>query len=915
MGFNRKASNASFFKKAAPPDPELKQELMQAARQIQHWWKQVHLRQTAKEFSQYIAQVVSLHQATSKSLVELEIAILNKATLTMTKNLLKHLEDAKELVLPDRCRFPTPYRPERVFLSAYLIATKPVEVFDTCTDIEMHLYMQANAMLVSFEILSHFMGDIYIGKTPEEMMANDQRFLTEAKDFLQAFHLAQMAYFEAYSNWERYDCERIVRMLIDQYLKLESRRFDIYMDPDPRQIEFYESFGSQQDNLRGKIEAISGQEGLRMLEHDLQEVRVKFEQRKWLIASTEVILHQLALNPDFRLTQESCRIQPQKDVEAAIAALIQESSDREPILDVLAEICEHILMLMSNHVMHKTMLREKFSRETIIAQLDDIGLIAGLHQVINEMIEEIKYLESPGHVDESIAFQSKLTKKLHYGENTGLLLKDTVTFFYNKLSQIILEANNYHIDKASHHIARTIVAFEQNKFQERLDEKQFNLKSVLSWIDSIVKDPTSYRLDIARLCSQYVATYVTHAICIGLLQKPGYFDFYTLPETFCLDRDHLVEAHARYQRIFFASATLGYLPMFCQQFDLQLSTIEVLELKTTLLHALEPESMLDPKEAASIIVSILCVLLTKKEKRLQDKDEKMLAKLMEDICMGHNKVATLFHKRLGEQLSYYFLKGFLPDTASAKAGLYGLQKELGELGKDLLPLIRLHIKVHGTFYQHHVETQLWKPLFTILREAKLPDVLPALLSLEKEVISKTHAYIHKMAFLLSGLALIQQRIVFADKWDLNSGMKFSTMKILANSFGLVGMINDHSITKEHMSERLIEMMRQVAIDQDIPFEQEDQQKMEKMLLQAKNSQSPGCRAFLDELLSFYRQYIIKGEIPTFNSQQLVAEFKDEAINMCEQVRGLINTIKKAQQPEDVNPSAQEIPVMRTSCAS
>ena len=657
-----------------------------------------------------------------------------------------------------------------------------------------------------------------------------------------------------------------------------------------------------------QIKTFFGLEGLQMLAEELQETQVALEAGKWTTVSDEVLMHELALNPEFKFPAESCIIHPIEDINAAIAAVIQKPSDLELMLDVFEEIRFQIASLVPYNGRYILMLEEELSREVMIAQIEAMGLERGLYRVACDLIERIKELEAPIYESETVFFQQKLSEKILSGENTELLLRETVDFFYRKISQINLGIKNEHLQQIRTLVAHDIVSFEQEKFRERRAGYQFNLASVLGLIDSIIQVPTKYRLDTSRLCSEYIGTYVAHAIFLDVLQRSGHFDLQAIPETLYLDRARLSGWHRQYQQIFFTAAALG---TFCQQYRVNLSSEEMLDQKRKLMDVLAMEETCDPHEVARDIVSSLSVLSNKKGKPLSELDEQALTTVLETIYNGNHPVAEIMNKRLGDELWHFFLKGELVETSSKQLKLYGLQEELSQLGQEIIPLLRLHVKVHGEFYQHSVDKRLWKSLFVVFRTTPEPGEFPALLSIQRAIICEASTLIHKMAFLLTGLSFIQQKIAYADMWNMHAVMKHSTMKALANSFGLIEMMNDPRISKDMMEIKLIELMKYVSEEQEVPFDEADEQDMIKMLCLAKQSKSPGYHAFLDDLIEMYKQFIIKGEMPQLNPNQLTAEFADDIKSMSEHIGDIIVSIKQAHRADEVDPIAPIIPTLRT----
>jgi len=275
---------------------------------------------------------------------------------------------------------------------------------------------------------------------------------------------------------------------------------------------------------------------------------------------------------------------------------------------------------------------------------------------------------------------------------------------------------------------------------------------------------------------------------IAILQQPQDSVLHTIPETLYLDRLRLVKWHAQYQNLLYTVTALGYLETFCQDHDLKLSPEELVEEKRRLLTALETGTLNTPKEKADDLAVAINRLLEKQKKELTLIDKNTLTSLIEKCCEGSNQVSKLINKRLGDQLSYYFFKGRMPESSIPLVRRYGLETEINKLGKEILPVLRLHNKVHGAFYQQEVEHRLWKPLFATLRQTALPTALPTLLAPEEESIKKTRTYMHKLAFVLSGLALIQQSVVYSDMWKINLTIKNTQLKELASTFGLIDMI-------------------------------------------------------------------------------------------------------------------------------
>ncbi|KTD05948.1 T-complex protein 11 [Legionella gratiana] len=932
-----KIDRNSFFSssKAHTVTAETQQELHlnRAACVIQRWWKQLHLKQTALESSRYVHDMISLAQARQDSFPQLEKFILAPETLKTTRQLLMHLEQAKDLIVPSRMSVSNVYQAERQFLAAYMIVSKSKFLFEASTDIDELLLSRAEEMLKSFEDLCAFMSTVYLKekaisesplaeRTPfadkvlsglnSGRVKSDYLFMTVGRDYLESFHNKQMAYYETFIDWEAKNLYKLAKILIDKYLEIESHRFRALHSLDPRMLELYEGYGNQQETLRKRILSLLGEEGIRMLSEELNKFQDSLEANKWITSPNDALIHELALNPKLELSSETCIIRPQKDINAAITALVQDNTNVDLILDVLSEIRNTLTIFTPNNRQQFIKLQQTFSKEAMKTQIETLGLQEGLQLIITALLEQIQLLESPVHLQETKLFLKSMNQRMNDIEDAGILLKEALDYIYYKMSQINLELNNFQINQSRGLIARNIVTFEQRKFQERLSDKQFNLEFVLGWIEKFVSAPQDYRLDLPILCSKHLGSYVSSALLIAVLQQPGNTVLHTIPETFYLDRLRIVDWHAQYQNLIYTATFLSYLEAFCHDYGVMLSSVELLQEKSRLLHILETGA-LNPQEKADDLITTINRLLLKNKKELTLMDQNTLRALVEKCCLGTNQVTQIINKRLGDQLSVYFLKGYFPEKAISLVSRYDLEPEFNKLGKEILPVLRLHTKVHGAFYQQQMEHCLWKPLFTVLRQPAISISLPSLFSPERESICSTHTYMHKLAFVLSGLALIQQAVVHSDMWNLNLTIKNTTLKELAGSFGLIDMIKNPNITKEVLERRLMDLMQHVANEYELPYEASDKKKMARMMRLAKNEQSLGCKAFLAELINLTKQYVMENKAP-INPSNLVGEFKEEISEIGIKTKELIQQIKSAHHPYDIFPEAATLPLLRSGRA-
>lgn len=893
MGLHPLGNHTSFFKRSSScPDDldhqsENRQKYPQPKKQISHilsspdintvtTWHESH--KELIEVNQAIQQWldsdygVSLQAGENISFSDLITFILHKNTLKSIQSLLRHLE----IGVPENAHFSHLPQAEHIFLAAYLIATKPEYVFESPEKTDSYLILCARNMLKAFEKL--------------------YKFVNEA--FLEEFHLKQNAYYEAYSKWESNDHSALTNR-ITQYLQLESTCFAMYNCPDPMDIETYESLRLQQEILRGSIEALFGAKDIDLFEHELIKKRKTLEINKWVGIPKEVLQHELSLNPKFTFPSEACIISPSTDIQAAIQAL----PNTEPLLDILEEICSQI-MDYSNQA-YRIKVQETCSRQIFSECINTMGLQKGIYHIINKLLENIIPLESFEYSQETSTFQIGLNRKVRSEKNLELLLKQTLAFLYKKLSQINQYTHDQFIYSQSHLLlTQDIVTLEQYRFQEHLEKNQLNLTSVLIWIEAIITTPSIYRLDTPALCSEFIASNITHAICISILQRLGNIDFRTLPETFYLDRARLITWHTKYQRIFYTVIAMSLLDQQCRKQGINLSSQELSEPKNTILTLLEMESFLSPPKIAYQIIMIINDWLTNNKKILGNSDEQALCNLMEASFAGHHQISGMIHKRLGDQLWSYFLHGYLKSETKS---LYGLQKELNELAQDMLPLLRHHVKVYGKLYKHIANMQLWTPLMTILQNPQTPHSFSSLLSPKAEVIRDIHAHIHKMIFLLSGLSLLKQDIGALNLWNTCKISNFD-IKARADSSELIKMIKDPKVSKDEVEEKLLTLMKTIATQENLFFEACDAKKMATLLRQIKEGSLPNYYVFLNELTEIYTQFIINNETPHINEHSITSAFTEEIKQLCEQIKEIITSIKQAHLPNDANPIAPILPM-------
>jgi hypothetical protein len=916
---------------ATSRDVEKEYHQAKAAWVIQRWWKQLHLKQTASESYRYMHDMVSLEQAQQDSFNKLEKFLLDPKTIATTKTLLMHLEQTKDIVLPSRARSANAYKAERQFLTAYMIATKSKFLFESPTDVDELLLVHAQDMLKSFEVLCAFMNKIYFtGNTTltspltdtspaagrvlsnlgSERLNHDHRFITEGHRYLEDFHNKQMAYYDTFANWEVKNRTKLAQILINTYLELEAKRFTLLNSLDPRMLELYEGYGKQQETLKRRVRFLLGEEeSNRIITEEVGKLQTSLEEKKWTSSSSELLIHEIALNPKLQLTANACAISPRSNVDAAITALTQSTPETDLILTVLGEISTHLAMFTPNNREQVLRLQHTYSRQAMNNKIETHGISDGLYTIIVSLFEEIKHLESPGHVRETDFFLEDIAWRANHSGDPSPILKEAIDYFYYKISQINLETKNFQIQQARGLIEKNIASLEQKEFQDRLAKKQFNLSYTLSWFDKFVCSPEEYRLNTPIFCSKYLGSHASHALMIAVLQQPAHNVLHTIPETFYLDRVRLVKWHARYQNLRYTVTTLGYLDTFCQDNGLRLTSVELAEEKKRLLTLLETGIISRLQEKVDDFLAVVGRLLARQNKELSALDKSTFASLIEQCSEGTNQVSSFINQRLGDQLSIFFFKGRLPEASTPFVQRFSLKEELNKLGKEILPVLRLHNKVHGAYYQRELEVRIWKPLFNVLRQTKAAP-LPSLFMPEEESIVHARNYMHKLAFVLTGLSLIQQSIVHSDVWNLNLTIKNNKLKELATTYGLVDMIKDPRVEKDVIENKLMELMQHVANEYELPYEALEKREMARMIRLAKNEErSLGAKSFLDEITRLTKHYAIDNK-QDINPQHLIYEFKEEVKQLGVNTKAVIEKVKLSHLPEDLDPIAATIPVLR-----
>lgn len=911
-----------------------------AARVIQQWWKQARLQQTAEESSTYINQILSLEKANDISFSELTSFVQDKKNKEITHKLLLHLEQAKDLLLPERQIAPTTILNERVFLTAYLIASKPKYVLLLKNEIDNALLEHAIKMLVSFENLCEFMGKTYFNITPvspsspiaiktpsiDQVIENlrqhpleksykkmeaDASFISHGHHHLEEFHLRQVQYFQTYHEWEKENRTQIVNACIDYFLQLESKRFFILNNPEPMQKAMYVGFGNQQEILKRRVSDLAGEEGVRQLEQELKNMQENLDEKKWAILPKELLLHEIAINSEFVISEESCEVHPELNIELAIDALTKRPIDINPITRVLEEVGKNIARLTPNNQSRADQLYIQFNDSTIKKTLESSSLDDGLCNVICSLAERIKELGVQEDVSDIEHYQIEFTSNFSESSQKLLVLKEAIAFLYEKISVINWDVTNFYIENSRNVDPSKIAIVERENFQKRINQAYFNFANVFSWVEQIVNSPKSFRANSSYLCSKYVGTHIASAMLIGVLEQKGSFDFDIIPETFYLDRPRLAGWHQSYQRIFYAASALGFYKMVLRNSGLQLQSEELQELKQHLLNTFDFEKVDVPEEAAKLVLSVLLVNFAKKGVEISETKEAALQNTLEEIYAGEHQVAKIIYRRLGDLLSSYFMKGKFPTYSNMQDKLYGLQPELEVLAFEIRPLLEYHIKVHNDFYRRCVEERLWKPLVHVLKAEKFPDIIPALLSPQRDLIYDTHQQIHKLAFLLTGLSIIQQTVAFSDMWDLSIKLSNDSIKSMAESYGLIKLLSQPESPDKLMEDGLINLMQHVAEQEEISFESSDEKKIRKMLRMARCGKSPGYRAFVDELTSMVSSTIKQHTLPNIQSNLLTVEFSTEVNNICSNTIDIIKHIKQARRSEDINPMVEKIPEMRT----
>jgi hypothetical protein len=899
-------------------------ERAKAAEIISHWWKkQIHFESTAKASSHFIAHVVSLDKAKNLTLSELEIHIKTPAIQAITRKLLEHIEVAKDLILPLRNNPPElGLYDEKIFLSAYLIASKSEKYLDAEDNDARDILFKANEMLSAFEALCQFMTETYIDKVPatdqiaspitpktpsadhvfvnmqakhadqlHQRMESNHRFRTEGGPFLEKFHHAQTAY---YSMWIE-SCLQAAQAYIGEYLDIEIKRYTALPHPDPLDMDSYEEYAAKQYDLYIQIKKMGGMTCINLLEEKLRGFHDTFEEEKrTALLSTAFLYHEVAINPNFDLSHQVCEILPQRNIETVVDGLTQAPQEKiELLLDVVEDIFAHLKYLSTQLNKHITP-PEAFYKVAMKDFFNAVGLYPTIYKLMSDLWEKIKPFIPAEKIQSAIPFQNALAAKVYDPEmNLDTMVKDCLYYLYNELTNINIKAQCHRIIKARSLGIEQIANYEKDQFKMTMKKHHLQLSNIYMLIDEMTKSPVSIR----ELCSSYASSHVAQYLCIHILEKP-IFQLSTLPVTFDIDRARLMRWHEHHQNLFYTLGALSCLETIGAQHKIRFSEDELLQHKDTFLMHCQNLTKKNDMPAFSEQMSYLMIqALKEKGTSLNPIETRVLAKLIQDIYFGKHKAAEMIYKRLRDALSSYINRGrALQQTSLAK--MYGLEAELSQLGQKMLPVLRLHIKVHQALYEELISDCLWCPLYELLKFHQPPQTVPPFFINQYQSICETHAYIHKLNFLLVGLKFIQD----AADHEIIKPLKLDH---LARVHGLITLLHDHSASKNQMEEKFQQLIAYLTETYDIYF---DTQQMARSFDLAKTNQCAASDLFLNELEAHYSDGMFE---PTQNFVML-KEFKAEVDQIGSKIKRIKTEIKKEHAYErEADPICAAIPMMRT----
>ncbi|PJD92585.1 MAG: hypothetical protein CK426_01415 [Legionella sp.] len=757
MNFNKKLrssfSRPLFF--SPPPIPIIQE---QAALLIQERWKAMHIRHAPDKATHYLQHILVLSEAKTRSFASLQEVISNPEIMNATRSILIYLEQIKDYLLP--LRTPVPFKDKtHAFLFAYLVSTQKNALLDFSYTDDVNLYEHAQTMLNAFEQL---LATIALAewKTIQDYTED------EGTDLLNQFHSAQIQYYTTYTQWKENNPAKLLKLCLDYYCELESKRLTILCSLEALPAELYSHLTKEQLRIKNKIEALCGSSGLDQLNHALAKLHQQMDIQQQNIFPVELLIHKAALEGNNKL---------------------------------------------------------------------------------------------------ALALSSKSAPS------------QTSTLNQNP-----------------------IITYEQHIFKEY--QKIHPLPLIKERIKQCVDNPQAHRLSIPILCSRYVGSYLTHTLILDLLQSPLPSIAEQIPETFYLDRIHLITFHALYQSILKTAAILSYIKFYCDNYGVYLTKEEWAIQKDRLL-LWHSHYFKSTKDSELFYLDLLKHILLFNDQSLTITEQLAFTRLIQQIENRESKALDLLNQRLSNIFATYLLNGKLPDTHMAIFKTTTLDEEVLILAQDIMPMIRLHSQVHSTFYKKEIEKHLWQPIADYLKQISASKELPILLLAEEESFFSIHHKVHKLAFVVTGLQLINQTLNHNDMWN-DKGIEHRQLKKEASVHGLLAMITNPDCSMQHIEKALFRIMHHLAKEQKISLDHLCEKKLSKMFLSVKKEQSLIYKSCLDDVIKELMRRINSKKKAAISPNHLLFEFNEVFDGLELQLKHCMSSLKKHHLNSDYEPTTE-----------
>jgi len=349
----------------------------------------------------------------------------------------------------------------RVFLSAYMIAYFPHEVFDRMEQIEKDLISVTMPLI---EVFERICGAI----------SESRNFCDTPSEMTESFPALLLAYMRQFKVWKVPDEARLVQRIQHGLLSLYEARSHLPPD-EPDDSVLNTEFRVQIGRLRGKLAQVAGNDFLQKFDNDRQ---VQNFSEPALHIANELLAHELLIDATFQLDDTCDYIRKiQTTFHPSFWKCLEDDLkfDRPcyfRALRVLDDVRCGILELTRSQEAVSTIfdnIKERIESFTWVEAFD----------LICSVVELIKRFQSPKRDTETFQRFSMVMQER----------ADCPAAFYKGLELILDRINVMRIDAANHRlrlIAPVIrdhgIDYERGKFQDKLNAGALTLTKTKAWI-------------------------------------------------------------------------------------------------------------------------------------------------------------------------------------------------------------------------------------------------------------------------------------------------------------------------------------------------------------------------------------------------------------------------------------------------